>query len=107
MLLFWQLAVFLTLCNKAVWPSLSLSVVLFLSQLNANYVIFMASRERIGWFSSHHYAGFLCDPVELPLFQQRKGRLSKNKEAYCTADPSFADGALGSQCHSQATPQDP
>lgn len=50
MLLFWQLTAFLTLCNKPAWPSLPLSVVLFLSQANANYVIFMASRERIGWF---------------------------------------------------------
>lgn len=60
--------------------------------------------------SRHHGSGFLCDPVELPVFQQRKGRVSKDGEfgeAYCTTDPSFTGRALGSHCHTQATPQDP
>ena len=44
------------------------------------------------WLASNHRdAGFPGDPVELPVFQQRKSRLSKHRafgEAYCSADPS-------------------
>lgn len=30
----------------------------------------------------HHDTGFLCDQVELPVFQQRKGRLSKRRSLW-------------------------
>lgn len=52
---FWQLTAFSTLCNKADRSFLSVSIFslsffLFLSQLNAKYVIFVASRGSRGWF---------------------------------------------------------
>lgn len=112
MLLFWQLTTFSTLCNKAVKSPLSVSLPLFpfLSPLNLKYVIFATSREETWLVLRQHETGFLCDLVELPVFQQRKGRLSKVRqfgEAYCTAAPSNTGWALGSHCHSQETPPDP
>lgn len=112
MLPFWQLTAFSTLCNKAVWSPLFVSLFFLSFPFSVEcQICHLHSFKREMWLvSRHHGSGILCDPVELPVFQQRKGRLSKHREfgeAYCIADPSSRGWALGSHCHSQAIPQDP
>lgn len=106
---FWQLHAFSTLRNKQLSSFLSVSLSLALT--TESQICHLNGSERdLRLVSRRCDAGFLCEPVELPVFQHRKGRLSKHREfeeAYCTADPSFTGWALSSQRHSPATPHDP
>lgn len=88
--------------NKAIW---SLSFSLFFSQ--CQICNFQGFKRELCLVSRHHDTGFLCDPVELPVFQQKEGPTQQGGFRRLTLQQIPAPQAEPcAYCHSQSTPQE-
>lgn len=114
MLPFWQPTAFsFSLLQGNLFPSFCLSFLFVfppsLFSIECQICHLHGFKRELWLVYRHHVTGFLSDPVELPVFQQKEGPTQQRQcdrvwEAYSTADPSSTGWAL--HCHSQATPQE-
>lgn len=82
---------------------------LFLSLFFPQYHIcnFQGFKRELCLVSRHHDTGFLCDPVELPVFQQKEGPTQQGGFRRLTLQQIPAPQAEPcAYCHSQSTPQE-